>query len=202
MSLHLGDLWFLQLEGATSAHLERALLRLPGAVGLRPVTPVRRWWDGGEHGAVILAESHLCGLLDGPLLLLDLFSCVRLEQRQLEHALAEHVAEGAWRITRVPRGFGRRCSYSSSRWTLSGLDFVLDGDGAEVDAATARLGLSEVERHAFSPQGTTSIARAAGTRVSIHTWPEHCRATVDLLTLAPADDLLARLGWEPVAQNP
>ncbi len=43
-----------------------------------------------------------------------------------------------------------------------------------------------VQSHQFSPQGVTAIALLAESHISIHSWPEHGYAAVDVFTCGPA----------------
>jgi S-adenosylmethionine decarboxylase len=48
-------------------------------------------------------------------------------------------------------------------------------------AAAARATLLEVRLHAFGPgQGITGVAMLAESHISIHSWPEHAYAAVDI----------------------
>ena len=51
-------------------------------------------------------------------------------------------------------------------------------DAAKQGLATL---LNEVS-HQFSPQGVTALGLLAESHLSVHTWPEHCYAAVDVFT--------------------
>lgn len=42
--------------------------------------------------------------------------------------------------------------------------------------------LLEIKTHAFSPQGVSGLALLSESHISIHTWPEHKYAAVDIFT--------------------
>lgn len=63
-------------------------------------------------------------------------------------------------------------------------------------AAAAATGatLLEVRLHSFGPgQGVTGVAMLAESHISIHTWPEHGTACVDIFLCAKTQDLQAGL---------
>jgi len=61
-------------------------------------------------------------------------------------------------------------------------------------AAAAGATLLDVKLHAFGPgQGVTGVALLAESHISIHTWPEHGYAAVDIFLCAPRHDLEAAL---------
>ena len=49
-------------------------------------------------------------------------------------------------------------------------------------AACANATLLHVYTHKFEPQGVTGFALLAESHISIHTWPEECRAVCDVFT--------------------
>lgn len=55
---------------------------------------------------------------------------------------------------------------------------------AEVSNAT----LLEIRTHSFTPQGVTGFALLAESHISIHTWPEHGYAAVDVFTCGNTTD--------------
>ncbi len=62
-------------------------------------------------------------------------------------------------------------------------------------AAVAGATLLEVRLHAFGPgMGVTGVALLAESHISIHTWPEHGSACVDIFMCGRAHDLEAALG--------
>lgn len=73
-------------------------------------------------------------------------------------------------------------------------------DAAVVEAAlreavaAARATLLDVKLHHFGPgHGVTGVALLAESHISIHTWPEHGYAAVDIFLCGPANDLDAAL---------
>ena len=62
---------------------------------------------------------------------------------------------------------------------------------ALIDAAAAACAtLLEIRLHAFGPgHGVTGVALLAESHISIHTWPEHGYAAVDIFLCAPTHDL-------------
>lgn len=64
---------------------------------------------------------------------------------------------------------------------------LLNDDRRLLDAviiASKRAGMTVISSasHRFSPQGATAIALLAESHVSIHTWPEHNYAAIDVYT--------------------
>ncbi|MBO9713721.1 adenosylmethionine decarboxylase [Sphingomonas sp.] len=61
-------------------------------------------------------------------------------------------------------------------------------------AAAAAATLLEIRLHGFGPgQGVTGVALLAESHISIHTWPEHGSACVDIFLCSRAHDLDAAL---------
>jgi S-adenosylmethionine decarboxylase len=61
-------------------------------------------------------------------------------------------------------------------------------------AAAAGATLLEIRLHGFGEgQGVTGVALLAESHISIHTWPEHGYAAVDIFLCAPRHDLEAAL---------
>ncbi len=61
-------------------------------------------------------------------------------------------------------------------------------------AAAARATLLEIRLHSFGAgQGVTGVALLAESHISIHSWPEHGYAAVDIFLCAPRGDLDAAL---------
>lgn len=62
-------------------------------------------------------------------------------------------------------------------------------------AAVAGATLLDVRLHAFGPgQGVTGVALLAESHISIHTWPEHRYAAVDIFLCGQLNDIEAALG--------
>ena len=63
---------------------------------------------------------------------------------------------------------------------LDGLSFVRE----TLVSAAEELGVTILSEsfHQFSPQGVTGILSIAESHISIHTWPEHRYAAVDIFT--------------------
>lgn len=57
----------------------------------------------------------------------------------------------------------------------------------------SRATVIEIIMHKFSPQGVTGVAAIAESHVSIHTWPEHGYAAVDVFTCGTKMDVDALL---------
>ena len=77
----------------------------------------------------------------------------------------------------------------------SGLDdlALVERTLAEAAAAAAAT-LLEIRLHGFGPgMGVTGVALLAESHISIHTWPEHGYAAVDIFLCAPRNDLEAAL---------
>lgn len=58
----------------------------------------------------------------------------------------------------------------------------------------ARLNLLHLISHSYEPQGVTAIALVSESHVSIHTWPEHGHAAVDIFTCGSDSELEAVCG--------
>ena len=76
-----------------------------------------------------------------------------------------------------------------------GLDDVARVEQALREAvAAASATLLDVRLHHFGPgQGVTGVALLAESHISIHTWPEHGYAAVDIFLCGPRHDLDAAL---------
>jgi S-adenosylmethionine decarboxylase len=69
---------------------------------------------------------------------------------------------------------------------LDDADFLLDTLRAAADAVGSKV-VDEVV-HRFSPVGVTVILILAETHISIHTWPEHGYAAVDVFVCGEGKD--------------
>ena len=78
----------------------------------------------------------------------------------------------------------------------AGLDNAARVESALHEAvAAAGATLLDIRLHHFGPeQGVTGVALLAESHISIHTWPEHCYAAVDIFLCGRAHDLDAALG--------
>ena len=84
---------------------------------------------------------------------------------------------------------------------LDDLDFVRR---SLIDAvAEAEATMVSESFHKFAPVGVTGVIALAESHISVHTWPEHAFATVDILTCGPnvkprraADLIIRRLECE------
>jgi S-adenosylmethionine decarboxylase len=77
----------------------------------------------------------------------------------------------------------------------AGLDDAARVETALRDAVSAaRATLLDLRLHHFGPgQGVTGVALLAESHISIHTWPEHGYAAVDIFLCGHAHDLAAAL---------
>lgn len=55
-------------------------------------------------------------------------------------------------------------------------------------ALEANATLLDIKTHSFSPMGVTGFALLAESHISIHTWPEHNYAAVDVFTCGDITD--------------
>jgi S-adenosylmethionine decarboxylase len=64
---------------------------------------------------------------------------------------------------------------------------------SQLKETTERYGLSllKIVSNQFEPQGVTAIGLLAESHLSIHTWPEHCYAAVDIFTCGSDQNLHA-----------
>ena len=70
--------------------------------------------------------------------------------------------------------------YDCERGALNDLDFIRKVTvQAAIDCGAVVLGESF---HQFSPQGVSGVVVIAESHISIHTWPEHGYAAVDVFT--------------------
>jgi S-adenosylmethionine decarboxylase len=86
-------------------------------------------------------------------------------------------------------GHGKHCVlelYNADRDKLNDEIFIRDSlAGAALDANATLL---DIKTHSFSPQGVTGFALLAESHISIHTWPEHGYAAVDVFTCGVTTD--------------
>lgn len=77
----------------------------------------------------------------------------------------------------------------------AGLDDAARVEAALRDAvAAAKATLLDIRLHHFGPeQGVTGVALLAESHISIHTWPEHGYAAIDIFLCGRAHDLDAAL---------
>ncbi len=55
-------------------------------------------------------------------------------------------------------------------------------------AEAARATVLDIASHQFEPEGVTALALLSESHISIHTWPEHGYAVVDILTCGKTAD--------------
>jgi len=74
---------------------------------------------------------------------------------------------------------------------LDNVDFLVD----TLKAAAQRMGSKIVKTvsHRYSPTGTTVILILAETHISIHTWPEHSYAALDVFICD--ENVEPQVGW-------
>ena len=87
---------------------------------------------------------------------------------------------------------GRHCLvelYECPRERLDDAELVLAG--VREAARRARATLLEERVHRFEPHGVTAIALLAESHISVHTWPEHGYAAVDVFTCGTQTDPVA-----------
>lgn len=67
-----------------------------------------------------------------------------------------------------------------------------------LETAAEKMGSTIIKTvsHKFSPTGTTVIVILAETHISIHTWPEHKYAALDIFICS--EDVNPEEGWEAV----
>ena len=76
---------------------------------------------------------------------------------------------------------------------LHGCDPQILNDASRIEAAMRRAAHSagctilHAQFHAFDPQGVTGLLLIAESHLSVHTWPEHSYAAVDLYTCGSAE---------------
>lgn len=84
---------------------------------------------------------------------------------------------------------GKHCIlelYRANSEKLNDESFIRDAlaEAARVSNAT----LLDIRTHPFTPQGVTGFALLAESHISIHTWPEHGYAAVDVFTCGDRTD--------------
>lgn len=87
---------------------------------------------------------------------------------------------------------GRHCLvelYDCPRELLDDAEHVLAGVRQAAQRANATILGERV--HRFEPHGVTAIALLAESHISVHTWPEHCYAAVDVFTCGTQTDPVA-----------
>lgn len=185
--------------------------------------------SGGVSGVAVLAESHIAVHTTPSLghAAIDVFTCGDCRPRRSVELLQVHLGAAAGEITEVlrgsttaPRVVARRvdtrlagATVTLSRRARHLLLELLDADASALDceatvadaltAATAAASATVVATHThrFAPQGVAGVALLGGSHVSIHTWPEHRYAAVDVFVQpgeshpeAAVAPLVARLG--------
>lgn len=77
---------------------------------------------------------------------------------------------------------------------LDSVEFLTD----VLKAAAKKMGskIIKTTSHKFSPTGTTVIIILAETHISIHTWPEHKYAALDVFICS--EDVNPEIGWQAV----
>jgi S-adenosylmethionine decarboxylase len=86
-------------------------------------------------------------------------------------------------------GSGKHCVlelYRASAQKLNDEAFIREtlAEAARVSNAT----LLDIKTHPFVPQGVTGFALLAESHISIHTWPEHGYAAIDVFTCGDKTD--------------
>lgn len=80
------------------------------------------------------------------------------------------------------------------RADLDNAEFLTD----VLEAAAQKMGSKIIKTtyHKFSPTGTTVIVILAETHISIHTWPEHKYAALDIFICS--EEIDPEIGWQVV----
>lgn len=84
---------------------------------------------------------------------------------------------------------GKHCVlelYNADRDKLN--DEIFIRDSLANAAIESNATLLDIKTHPFCPQGVTGFALLAESHISIHTWPEHGYAAVDVFTCGIATD--------------
>jgi S-adenosylmethionine decarboxylase len=89
----------------------------------------------------------------------------------------------------VPDVSGKHCVqelYRANSAKLNDEAYLRTALAAAAEASNATL--LDIRTHAFEPQGVTGFALLAESHISIHTWPEHGYAAVDVFTCGDTTD--------------
>lgn len=84
---------------------------------------------------------------------------------------------------------GKHCVlelYRADTVKLNDESFIRDSLAEAALAANATL--LDIKTHVFNPHGVTGFALLAESHISIHTWPEHGYAAVDVFTCGDTTD--------------
>lgn len=86
-------------------------------------------------------------------------------------------------------GHGKHCVQELYRANSTKLnDEAFIRDALREAAVSANATLLDIKTHSFAPHGVTGFALLAESHISIHTWPEHNYAAVDVFTCGDTTD--------------